>query len=58
MGARRKLNELNLLGSLGAAGVVGVLTGSWFAFFLASTLLIAAGISAGDIRPDSKGKQR
>ena len=56
--AREKSNELNVAGAVATAAVLGVLCGSWTVFAVVGVLLIAAGISSGDIRPDRKSEQR
>ena len=57
MGARQKLNEAHLTGSAILAGVTGLATGSWLVFIATLVVLVALGIHAGRIRPDSRRRR-
>lgn len=54
MDARQKLNSAFFNGSLLLAGAVGMLTQSWLVFGVALTVLLAANLYAGDIRPTKR----
>ncbi|MDB5385328.1 MAG: hypothetical protein JWM11_974 [Planctomycetaceae bacterium] len=55
MSARNKLNGVYTQGCLVVGGAVGLATGSWFAFFIVSTMLIGISLHSGDIRPNASG---
>lgn len=51
MGAREKLNAAHAVGNVIIAAIVGCLFESFFVFFIAAAVLIAAALNSGDIRP-------
>jgi hypothetical protein len=57
MGARTRLNQAFFTGSLLLAGAAGWLTQSWMVGLLALTVLLAANLYQGEIRPRKRNKR-
>jgi hypothetical protein len=58
MSARTKLNVAFLNGSVIAAAVIGLLFQSWALFILILVVLVIGNLVAGEIRPDSRSRDR
>jgi hypothetical protein len=54
LSARHKLNSAAIGAAIIVAAIAGAACESWTVFLIATVVLIAMGLHAGDIRPDKR----